>query len=326
MGEGKKRSKSQVLGDKAVSILKNMFPSEWVTREFNPDYGIDLAIEIFEPFDTGYLATGEHIYFQVKGTENLEIKKFKVFERMNVEKEITIKEKYEDIDVVKFQLDTAILRTIEKMGSAVPVLLIVVDIVNLSAYYVCLNDYIEKVIVPENPNYDKQKTIMVNIPTENVIHDKKDILPIEWYSKRAKLFALFNKAHYQRSELEYIGDECLTDYIVHFAEIIRRLDAWKASKYFLALHMAKSDLDYFLEHKITRNAEQQIKEHMKKGEDVDSLCWETNHSIDEISFKSASIAMDLRTLWDNICNCGNIFEDIAKEWYLPTYLGIIARL
>lgn len=35
-----------------------------------------------------YITTGEHIYFQVKGTESINIGKYKVYERKNVEKEL----------------------------------------------------------------------------------------------------------------------------------------------------------------------------------------------------------------------------------------------
>ena len=66
---GKKRSTSQIKGEVAVNILRGLFPQEWVIREYTPDYGIDLSIELFEKYEDNYITTGEHIYFQVKGTE-----------------------------------------------------------------------------------------------------------------------------------------------------------------------------------------------------------------------------------------------------------------
>lgn len=61
-------------------------PIEWVVREYTPDYGIDLSVELFEEYKENYITTGEHIYFQVKGTEDLKVGKFKVNECSNVEK------------------------------------------------------------------------------------------------------------------------------------------------------------------------------------------------------------------------------------------------
>ena len=231
---------------------------------------------------------------------------------------------YKEIDVVKFSIDTALLGTVEKMGSAVPVLLTVVDTQNNSAYFVCLNDYIEKVIIPTNPNYIHQDTLLINIPITNVIRTYDDLIPIRWYAKRAKLFALFSKINYQNHELTYFSDESLTTDILHFAKIIRRLDAWSASKYFYALKIVQDELDYFLDKGTTPMAEK-VKEYFKeRGENVDEICWETNYCFSkELSFVDSQNATHIRTLWNKICNCGFILEDLAKEWFLPTYMGLI---
>lgn len=326
MLQGKKRSKSQVLGDKAVEIIKSILPTEWVTREYTPDYGIDLAVELFEEYDNNYITTGEHVYFQIKGTESISKGSLKVYERNNIEKLAEDYEKkilYKEIDVIKFSLDTALLRTVEKMSSAVPVLLIVVDLTNKSAYYICLNDYIEKVIIPTNPNYVKQKSLLINIPATNIMNNGNDVLPIRWYAKRAKLFALFSKANYQKHELTYMNDKNLVTDILHFAQIIRRLDAWSASKYFYPLKDVQEELDYFLENGIDPIAERSISSLKERGENIEEKCWVTNFCSEEISLIDSQNAMHLRALWDRLCNCGFILEDLSKEWFLPTYVGLI---
>ncbi|MBN7774146.1 DUF4365 domain-containing protein [Clostridium aminobutyricum] len=323
MSEGKKRSKSQIIGEKAVSILRALLPIEWIIREYAPDYGIDLAVELFEPHKENFITTGEHVYFQVKGTEELKIGKLRVNKRSNVEKAYSEQEFYKNIEVVKFNIETALLGTVEKMGSAVPVLLVVVDVVNNRAYFMCLNDYIEKVILPINPNYAKKKSLTINIPISNVIENTNNVLPIRWYAKRAKLFALFSKANYQRRELEYMSDKTLTTDILHFSNIIRRFDAWGASKYFYALAEVQAELDYFLNNKTTKMAETIIENYRRKGEDVEDKCWMTRGSFEELSLIESQNAIQLRILWDRICNCGFIFEDLSKEWFLPTYAGLL---
>ncbi len=323
MSEGKKRSKSQITGEKAVEILRGLLPIEWVVREYNPDYGIDLSVELFEEYKNNYITTGEHVYFQVKGTEELKRGKLKVNERSNVDKINSENAFYKEIDVVKFSIETALLGTVEKMGSAVPVLLVIVNIINKTAYFVCLNDYIEKVIIPNNPYYTQQESLVINIPASNIIKSDKDIIPIRWYAKRAKLFALFSKANYQRSELNYMGDKNLTTDILHFANIIRRFDAWSASKYFYALKSVQDELDYFLQNGTTKMAEDIIDWLRKKGEDVEEKCWQTNYSFEELSIIESQNAIQLRELWDRICNCGFMLEDLSKEWFLPTYMGLI---
>lgn len=322
MSQEKQRNKAQVIGDKAVRLLNDLFPNEWVSREYTPDYGIDLAVELFEKNNNNYITTGEHVYFQVKGTDHLRKGKLKIYERKNVEKAYEVYNRYVEIDVVKFSIDTSLLGTVEKMGSAVPVLLTVIDVQNEEAYFVCLNDYIEKIIIPTNPNYMHQKTLLVNIPVTNKIKASSDVLPIRWYAKRAKLFALFSKINYQNHELEYFDDETIATDILHFAKIIRRSDAWSASKYFGPLRMVQDELDYFLDKGTIPAAEKVIKYYKDLGEDIDKECWETNYcSYKELSLVDSQNAMHIRCLWEKICNCGFILEDLAKEWFLPTCVG-----
>ena len=322
MPYGKMRNRSQIIGETAINILKKQFPSEWVIREYTPDYGIDLAIEIFEQYENKYITTGEHVYFQVKGTESLQTGTIDIYERDNVEKSYSQKDFFTKMNIIKFQIDTALLSTVEKMGSAVPVLLLVVDIREEITYFVCLNDYIEKVILPNVPNYAEQQTITIHIPITNAIHSREDIRPINWYAKRAKLFALFNKANYQASEIEHISDNTLANDIIHYAKILRRLDAWSASPYFYPLKSVQNELDYFLTTGITPTAEM-ILAHLNKTGDINEQSFSTNNSTDCMSLKDAQNALTLRTLWGNICNCGFILEDISKEWFLPTYAGVI---
>ena len=173
--EGKKRSKQHIIGEKGVEILKELLPNEWAVREYMPDYGIDLDVELFDDLGNDvYMTKGEHVLFQVKGKEKLNKKTIKLYSRMNVEKEYREdKTDYCTMDVIQYSVDTDLLITIERMGSAVPVLLCVIDIENKEAYFVCLNDYIEKIIVPEKPDFYSQKTVMINIPIENCVNTDK---------------------------------------------------------------------------------------------------------------------------------------------------------
>ncbi len=115
MLKGKKRPENHVIGAEAVDILKSIFPKYWVVREYNPDYGIDLSVELFEPYEDGYITCGEYIYFQVKGTKNITIKKKKIYS--------WDKKSFNEMEVVKFALETSLLELVEKMGNAVPVIL-----------------------------------------------------------------------------------------------------------------------------------------------------------------------------------------------------------
>lgn len=321
--KGKKRPKQHIIGEKGVNILKELFPNEWVVREYMPDYGIDLDVELFDNLGNDvYRTKGEHVLFQVKGTEKLIKKNITLYSRMNVEKEQKEnKSDYCIMEVTQYSIDTDLLATIEKMGSAVPVLLCVVDIINKDAYCVCLNDYIEKILIPEKPDFYNQKTVTINIPIENHVNTIAGKHIIEWYGKRAKLYAFFNKIHYQLKELNYSSHteyQKLTD---HFLKILCRLDVWSAIDYFPALKVAKEEIDYYLTHHITKMGRNNLASKIENGEDIDSPIYEGTYCVGQVSFKEINLIQSLHLLWEQLCNVADIFEENTKEAFLPSYFS-----
>lgn len=51
-------------------------------------------------------------------------------------------------------------------------MLFIVDITELKIYFVCLNDYIDKVITPDESKYMDKDSKVIYIPTGNVIDTK----------------------------------------------------------------------------------------------------------------------------------------------------------
>ena len=182
MGYGKTRPMSHIKGEQGVKILKEIFPASWVVREYSPDYGIDLDVEIFEEHNGHFRTTGEHIYFQVKATESPNFDTIKITPRFNVEKDYKyFSGEIKTIKVIKFIIDTDLLFTVEKMGSAVPVILSVVDLTTKNAYFICLNDYIEKIIVPENSDYElmvRECAVDIGIVYSNERNAKGKLTPV----------------------------------------------------------------------------------------------------------------------------------------------------
>src|SRR5947209_2372976 len=87
----KQKIKAHIIGFESVKVLESLLPSHWSVREYHPDYGLDLAIEVFETPSTnlkghtGAYTLGEHFFVQVKGTERLVTQKLEVQPRYNVE-------------------------------------------------------------------------------------------------------------------------------------------------------------------------------------------------------------------------------------------------
>lgn len=319
---GKKRPLAHIKGETGVQVLKRHMPDGWVSREYIPDYGIDLSIELFSPVEGGYVTKGEHVFFQVKATDSIERVPFKIYPRMNVEKEYRgLSGEAIDIEVIKFVLDTDLLYTIETMGSAVPVILAVVDLVTENIYFVCLNDYIEKVLIPDDADYANKGHKTIYIPATNLLNSETGIRAVEWYGKRGKLYALFNKIHYQAHELLYCRDYEIAERVDHFLKILMKFDAWSASEYWGILAELKKDVEYYLANGITREAECVIKHMEKDGVNVDEECWEATYCTGLVSFRESERVQGIHSLWEQMSNLGHIFEDMTKEIFLPTYIS-----
>jgi hypothetical protein len=78
------------------------------------------------------------------------------------------------------------------MGLAVPVLLMVAIIETKDLFFVCLNDYIDKIILPEDPEYAVKETKTLHIPQSNNL--KSNISPLLFYAKRAKYYGAFSRS------------------------------------------------------------------------------------------------------------------------------------
>ena len=309
----KKRPISHVIGDKGINVLRRLIPESWVVREYSKDYGIDLDVELFS--EETQCTLGEHVLFQVKAVSGVEIKKLKIFGRKNVEKYSEFTSESCVVDVVQFSLDTKLLSTVEIMGSSVVVLLAVVDVNCNKVYFVCLNDYIEKVLVPSKPDYANQDHITVNIPIINCLNEARGREIIEWYGKRAKLFSFFNKVNYQFSEIERAKPREKCRLALHFIRILERLDVWSASHHW-------SVLDIYL-HEIREIKNQvmilvgaEIVEERAEGlvYKVGNPC---NDDSREILFQHGIIDL----FWRQLNGISHVFEEIGKERFLPTELN-----
>jgi len=310
-----RRPSSHIIGDKGINVLKQLIPESWVVREYSSDYGIDMEVELFS--DETQCTLGEHVLFQVKAVRGVTKRVLTFGGLKNVEKYSESTNESYSVEVVQYCLDTKLLATVETMGGAVVILLAVVDVDSNKAYLVCLNDYVEKVVVPQKSDYTKQGHIIVNIPVTNCLDAKGGREIIEWYGKRAKLFAFFNKVNYQSSEIERANprDKCrLTS---HFLEILERLDVWSASRYWAVLDTYQKELS-------------RIKTQTKKLADA-KIVNETSEGITfavgepdtenhyEVLFRPNMIDL----FWRRLNGISHVFEEIGKEYFLPTefYVG-----
>lgn len=331
----KKRTISHLIDHEGITILRNLLPKEWVHREYKPDYGIDFDVEVFDYIeDDNLVSLGEHFFVQLKSSSKVKVTKIKVFPRVNVEKQpLTIdKSKTRTMEVMSVQLDSSDFSLAQSMGPSVPTLLFLCDIEAESIYYVCLNDYVDKLLLPEGADFTRQSNYTVYVPLFNQVSNSEEFLiPLRFYARRAKLYAAFNKFRYQRNELSYLlphlettsidqvrsSDEFIT--ILHFASIARSYDFWEDTWAWPALSITYQYLRNLINN-LERFRDGELLEDIY-SEQVKKLPTDLPHQ----SSASFLLMSDIQNTWDKLANLGNMFEEICREWYLPTYLGLLAE-
>jgi hypothetical protein len=318
MARRKKRVHQHIMEDLSIEIVKNQIPKEWVTREFNkPDYGIDLVIEIFKKINNKASETlGEFIYVQVKSVNKLRTKTKTIYDVENVSKGFwnEDKSKYTDIDIVTYKLDTDSVYTVQALGGSVSVLLFLVDLSASDVYFICLNDYIDKIILPQNSKYADKKYLTINIPVFNKLSNQEIAAnALKFYGKRAKFLASFSKFSYQKNEINYLlglkdspiltyRDEVENGTTYDFKKI-------KTQILYFIFQIEKLDIWEHYELPILPKLKERLLE-MKKTLQQENVNW--NATIDKII-----------VLWHQLTTVGVMYEDICREWFLPKIISLM---
>lgn len=317
----KRRHKNQVQGDLGESIVADKFPPHWVVRKLAPDFGLDLHVEVFDgPVDAVPAETrGEHFYVQVKSVAGTNTVKKQVWHRGNVAKsgiEVRGADSVE-IDVVPCVLETSELLTVEAMGASVPVLLSVVDVESERVWYLCLNDYLAKVLLPQNPAYADQDTVTVHLPSWNVLDSEDIAFTYFWQvARRGKLYAAFNQFAYQNIELAEasqrhpmtvdasaglakVSPELLSLARV-FVESNLRLDVWETAGpgYWSPLFDIADELEA-------------LPKAMEPFAD-----WQPLDSVERF-------LAELEWTFRRSMNLGRMYEELVREWRMPTALATL---
>jgi hypothetical protein len=317
MAQKKQRVFQHIMEDESYQIIKDKLPKDWVVREFNrPDYGVDIVIELFEEISESASETlGEYLYVQVKSVQELEIKKEKIYPVENVAKGNWKEDKseYFEIDVVKFVLDTNSIFTIQSLGASIAFILFVVDLKTRNVYFICLNDYIDKILLPKKPNYSDQGSVTITIPVLNNLSDNRiSRFALEFYGKRSKLLSAFAKFAYQKNELSYLfkykdfpvitmrdeinendraSEKDIRRQVLFFIEQIEHLDIWKYKSWEVLPLSQRELLD--------------LKKKVIEEKDLNVLI------------------ENVLVTWHRLANLSNMYEELAREWFLPKFLSFM---
>ncbi|EIU3490959.1 MULTISPECIES: DUF4365 domain-containing protein [Pseudomonas] len=308
----KRRSINQVKEEISVQVLRERLPEQWVIHDYGADYGIDCVIELFDFVEgdaTVAETLGENIFVQLKGSSSINYGTRRAYHRGNVAKGplAESRDRYDDIPVAKFQLEMSEILTVQAMGVAVPVLLVLVDTTTREAYFVCLNDYIDKVIIPEDPLYYEKGHKTINIPLANKISTHEDsLVPLRAYGKRSKMYGAFGTFHYQQQEIrrargkmlveEVRSRESIIAMVKTFTSVALRLDIWKGHEFWQPMGWSHKELSDILEN-------------VQSGFAIENF---------EVLLEYCDVHV-----WRRLANLSSMYEELVREWFMPTSLAVL---
>jgi len=320
MARAKQRSEQHLIDQQGEQLLRSKLPRHWVIREYRPDYGLDLTIEVFKPTEnsstalTAYETLGEHFFIQLKSIAAPDVRQLAIFGRGNVEKspeKLIHADKVADIETYRFQLETSELVTVERMGIAVPVLLVIADLATQRCSFVCLNDYIDKILIPRHEDYRVKQSRTIHVPTHNEIGTDHGLVALRWYAKRPKLLAAFQRFTYQYSELQWAKHEDWRGLAEVFAQKIANYDFWNDTEICGLIKRNAAGLQCF----INTGQPGFFKE--------DTTILE---GFDELELRDHLRKLDVFELWRQLSLLPKTYEDVWREWFLPTALGYLTSV
>jgi hypothetical protein len=344
MAYPKRRVRQHIMEDRSIRIVRDLLPEHWVIRDYRPDYGVDLAVEVFEPAGAGrndFATLGETLFVQVKSQAVVKRRRLQVYGRRNVEMgplQVNADERLE-IDVVSLKLDTSTLLTVQAIGATVPVMLFLVDLSTRQIYFICLNDLVEKVIIPHDPDYHHKKTRVIHIPVQNRISEDRADSPraLSTYAKRPKLYAAFEKFAYQGHELEILVENyrmaadgerhrnaayVLMETLRHFLVVILRYDFWTRVPEWQPIGSSYTELcalhDFLLRPDVGQDLHA-LREYLLNQPGV----WRDEAFVRSWDLETTRLEFYLEVvrIWDRLRNLAGMYEELAREWFLPTYLS-----
>ena len=322
MAHNKRRVVQKIMEESSLALARMQLPKEWVLHEYAPDYGIDFVVETFRfinPEQTIAETLGEFFFVQMKSTKSVSSITKKVYQRFNVEKSVREdKDTVAMIEVIPYALDVDEIQTIMSMGTAVPVVLFLADLSTNKIYWVCLTDYIEKIILPQDALKTHEASITIHIPAENVLSSEASIAHLAFLARRSKLMGAFNKFNYQKDELAFNDSE---EVILRFITIVKAFDFWTAKYQWPILPIFYKELLEVEKFYLADNSERKaiVMEHPglrmafeTMGISAEPMCQE--QQINNLFFKFKT-----KDFWQRLGNLGNMYEEVCKEWFLPTY-------
>lgn len=254
---------------------------------------------------------------QVKGTESAQYGKVELFGYAHdTHEEKTL------IDVLKFSIEVPLIKLVERMGSGIPVLLIVVDLKTCQAYHICLNDYIRFVLPDQCPNFRTQESVTIYIPIENKISNAVFM----WYGKRQKMYALFQELYAVTDMLAYASREEQVAIMKVFVERIFKYDVWRILAFWGYMELLYGKLFELYKHDlISEDAKRFLIDAMEDGDSWEDHLFYPKFMEEPVKGYLYAQVISCKTFLEYANSVSSCFENEQRHLGLPTLVNRLLK-
>ena len=291
---------------------------------------------MFDSHGDDFVTLGEHFFVQLKSRSRVQWVTKEIHARRNVERSPLKYDRRQSsrMRVLAETLDTAELQLARAMGPANPLVFVVADTTHSTVHWVCLSDFVDKVLVPETgQGLSSQGSHTVYLPEFNRMDLTDDALsPLRLVARRGKLYSAFNRFRYQRNEVQFalerwatggthpLEDPDLLGLVSHLLGAVLAYDFWETTHAWRPIedvHMRAETTAAMVAQAIAGDSLDSI---FARRSELLSVSTPSKPTEDLRRFLFVS---DIETTFDQLANLGNMFEDVCREWSLPTYLGML---
>jgi len=178
-----KRPRQHEMETEAENLIRTSFPSAWIIRSVEKDYGIDFEVELVDQ----NIVSGNRLWIQSKAVERATVG------TMTFDSDIRL-------DYVKFKIDTNLLQYALKCPF--PLLLFITDLSSREIYWLPIRDDIDVRLKVETANWQRQTTVTLRIPTTNMVSVDAsiDYHDLRWFALEPARMAWFGYIHFLMRE------------------------------------------------------------------------------------------------------------------------------
>lgn len=303
-----------------VAMVRQALPHAWQISEYLPQLGLHIKIEIagvttnqaeIQPW------IGEELLCYLDWTTPIEPK---ILEIPPPNHPIMRSLESNKLEVLPMNISTSLLKTIHGLGPSRPVLALLIDQQTKNVFWVCLNDYIDKISLPDQAGEFADATYTtIFVPTKNRIENNDLTIDIlGFYTKRTKLLAAFSVFRAQKARLNSLKETELIKQAQIFARMNIHYDFWQSCRLWKPIIQLYHKLVHLADHGFV---DPKMHKKAQKHQSYDEPIWESEWAEKPVKLVQSITYSDIMFCWLEMEQLASSYEMHCRSWFLPTFSG-----